>query len=113
MRIMRRAHQYSPYTLQAVRLLGIEIRRARRERRWTTAELAERVGITRPTLHNIEQGEPTVGVGIAFEAAALLGIPLFRDEPSQLAIDADRSRERLTVLPQRIRRPRGPVNDDF
>lgn len=110
---MRQPRQYSPYTLQATRLLGAEIRRARRERRWTTKELAERAGITRPTLHSIEQGEPTVGLGLAFETAALLGIPLFRDEPSQLTLDADRTRDRLTVLPQRIRQPRRPVRDDF
>jgi transcriptional regulator with XRE-family HTH domain len=110
---MRRSRSYSPYTIQAVRLLGGRIREARRERRWSTQELADRAGVTRATLHKIEQGEPTVGLGIAFETAALLGIPLFQDDLAQLTLDADRTRERLAVLPQRIRKPARPVHDDF
>jgi transcriptional regulator with XRE-family HTH domain len=110
---MPRPRTYSPHTLRATRLLGAQIRQARRERRWSTRELAERAGITRPTLHNIEEGEPTVGLGIAFECAALLGVPLFREDPARMSIDADLTRARLAVLPQRVRRPAREVNDDF
>jgi transcriptional regulator with XRE-family HTH domain len=110
---MRGSRSYSPYTIQAVHLLGAQIRQARRERRWSAQELADRAGVTRATLHKIEQGEPTVGLGIAFEAAALVGIPLFREDPAQLGLDADHTRDRLTVLPQRIRKTTRPVNDDF
>ncbi|HTW41278.1 MAG TPA: helix-turn-helix transcriptional regulator [Solirubrobacteraceae bacterium] len=99
--------------MRATRLLGAQIRQARRERRWSTSELAERAGITRPTLHKLEAGEPTVGLGIAFETAALLGVPLFREDRERLSIDAELTRERLAVLPQRIRRPARDVDDDF
>jgi len=110
---MPRPRTYSPHTLKATKLLGALIRQARLQRRWSTAELAERAGITRPTLHNVEAGDPRVGLGIAFETAALLGIPLFREDPERLTIDADLTRERLAVLPQRVRRPAREVNDDF
>ena len=110
---MRRSRTYSPLTLQATRLLGRQIAQARRERRWSTAELAERAGITRVTLHAVERGEPTVGLGIAFETAALLGVPLFRENSVDLTADLDRARDRLAVLPGRVRRPTGPVSDDF
>jgi transcriptional regulator with XRE-family HTH domain len=110
---MPHQHTYSPHTLRATRLLGAQIRQARRERRWTSSELAERAGITRPTLHKIEEGEPTVGLGIAFEAAALLGVPLFSEDPGHLSVDAEIARQRLAVLPQRIRKPSRDVDDDF
>ncbi|MBA2317861.1 MAG: helix-turn-helix transcriptional regulator [Euzebyales bacterium] len=51
--------------------------RARRERRWTVAALAERAGISPVTLRKVEKGDPTVALGAAFEVATLLGIHLF------------------------------------
>lgn len=108
-----RAIAYSPYTLRATRLLGTRIAQARRERRWSAAELAERAGINRSTLHALENGAPTVGLGIAFETAGLLGIPLFRESPDELAADLNRAGERLAVLPARVRRSARPVDDDF
>ena len=110
---MKRLRSYSPYTVQATRLLGAQIAQARRERRWSARELAERAGITRATLHSIERGEPSVGIGIAFETAALLGVPLFREEPAQLTLETERASQRLALLPQRIRRTRQRVKDDF
>lgn len=110
---MKLPRTYSPYTVEAARLLGAQILQARRERRWSAQELAERIGVTRATLSKIEHGDPSVGLGVAFEAAALVGVPLFRDDRTQLSEDLDRSRDRLALLPQRIRSPRGPVDDAF
>jgi transcriptional regulator with XRE-family HTH domain len=62
-------------------LLGREIRLARKQRKMTEADLASRIGIARSTLQLIEKGQPKVEIGLAFEAAALLGVPLFVDEP--------------------------------
>lgn len=109
---MKKTRTYSPYTREAAQLLGAQILQARRERRWSAQELADRVGITRVTLGKIERGDPAVGLGLAFEAATLVGVPLFREDHS-LSADADRARDRLALLPQRIRARKEPVKDDF
>jgi transcriptional regulator with XRE-family HTH domain len=102
----------SPYTLEAARLLGERIRLSRRERRWTLQELAERVGVSIPTMRKVERGDPGVGLGIAFEAATLTGVPLFHPDPSRLSLEAARVEDRLAVLPRRVRKP-AEVDDDF
>lgn len=103
---------YSPAADEAAHLLGRRIAVARRERRWTLGELAERVGVTRVTMRKVERGDPTVRLGVAFEAAALLDIPLFDADPSRRRLEARRLDDRLAVLPQAVR-PRTKVDDDF
>lgn len=110
---MKRARTYSPYALEAAQLLGEQVRLARRERRWSQQELAERAGIMPKTLMKIERGDPSVGLGSAFEAAALVGAPLFHSERSRLALDLDRTRARSVLLPERVRVARGEVKDEF
>jgi len=107
-----RHRTYSPYTLDAVRLLGEQVRLGRRQRRWTQAELAERGGVGVRTLSRVEHGDPRVSVGVAFELAALVGVPLFHADHERLAMDLERTRARSTVLPQRIRSTAEP-DDDF
>jgi transcriptional regulator with XRE-family HTH domain len=99
-------------TREATRLLGARIRLARRERRWTLQELAERVGVTAVTLRKVERGDPSVRLGIVFEAAALTGVPLLGEDPATRQAEAGRVEDRLAVLPQRVRRPT-EVDDDF
>lgn len=112
---MRIQRAFSPYASAAAQLLGTEIAVARRQRGWSAAELAERLGTTRVTLGKIERGDPSVGLGLAFEAAALVGVPLFQEDPRGLAADLAGAREKLTLLPSRVRRSRGAadVDDDF
>lgn len=110
---MRRVHPYSPQTIDAIRVLGLEVARARRARRWTEAALAERAGISAVTLRNIERGAPTVGIGTFFEVAAILGIDLLGTDREGLRSMVRRGREKLALLPSRVREPAGPVNDDF
>jgi transcriptional regulator with XRE-family HTH domain len=110
---MRRAHPYSSQTIDAVRVLGLEVARSRRARRWTVAELAERAGISAVTLRNIERGGPTVGIGTVFEIATILGINLFGADRDGLRSMVERGRDRLALLPSRVREPTDPVRDDF
>lgn len=106
------ARTYSTNTLEAARLLGSQVRLGRRERRWTVAELAERVGVSEVTMLKIEKGDPGVRLGFALEAATLVGVPLFDEDRRRRTIDADRVADRLLLLPQSVRRPREP-DDDF
>jgi transcriptional regulator with XRE-family HTH domain len=110
---MKRTRTYSPHTIEAAQLLGAQIRLARLERRWSERELAERADISTATLRKIEHGSPTVGLGVAFEAATLVGVPLFHEERPRLSMDLDRTLDRVALLPQRVRARKEAVKDDF
>jgi len=103
----------SPQTLDAALVLGAQIAQARRARAWTGAELAERLGVSRRTVSNLERGAPNVTLGTAFEAATLLGISLFGAEGPELTRLARQGRDTLALLPRRVRSSREPVDDDF
>lgn len=109
---MPRPRTYSPLTVDAARLLGSRVRLARRERRWTLKELAERVGVTEVTMQKVERGDLSVRLGIALEAAAVLGVPLFHETRERRALEAMHVADRLALLPQAVRRP-VHFDDDF
>lgn len=111
---LQRPRVRSPYAAEAARLLGAQIRLGRRERRWSQDELAARVGITPRTVSKIEHGDLSVGLGTAFEAAALVGVPLFHAERSRLSADLDRTEARSALLSRPARtRADDEVMDDF
>lgn len=110
---MKRARTYSPVTRDAATFLGSQVRIARLDRRWSERELADRAGITPFTLRKVEAGDPTVALGIAFEVAALVNVPLFYEDAARLAESAARVTAQATLLPRRVRRPTTDVNDDF
>jgi transcriptional regulator with XRE-family HTH domain len=101
----------SPQTVAASRLLGARIQLARRERRWTLQELADRAGVTAVTMRKVERGDPSVRLGVAFEAATLTGVALFDPDPARRRLEAERVDDRLAVLPRLVRRK--AVDDDF
>ena len=110
---MRKAHSISPHAKSAVEVLGLEIARARRTRRLSQVQLAERAGISEPTLSSIERGVPTVGIGIVFEVASLVGLDLFGAETDDLPALVARGRDRLALLPRRVRAHDQQVSDAF
>lgn len=109
--MMDKGTSYSPLTKDAARVLGQRIRIGRIEKRWTTEELAERVGVSRTTIRKVENGDLSVSLGTAFEAAALVGVPLFTVESEGLDSLKNEADLRLAVLPARARRRK--VDDDF
>ena len=110
---MSRKRVYSEYTREAATLLGQLIKLERQKRRWSTDELAERAGISRRTLLKIEKGEPGCTIGLVFETAALVGIPLFESDSRSLASQLARTAEMLALMPKKIRVDEKAVDDDF
>ena len=110
---MKRARTYSRVTRHALAILGKLIRLGRLERGMTAQDLADRAGISRTTLHNVEKGAPGAEIGVVFEVASLVGVRLFEEDERQLQLRSERLEEKLTLLPKSVRRPRQDVDDDF
>lgn len=102
----------SRYTMQALALLGERTKLARKRRRWSQRELADRLGVSRDTVRNVEAGDPRVAVGTSLEMASLVGIPLFSEEEQALSRELAGTRELLALLPRKIQPARNP-DDDF
>ena len=54
--------------------MGERIQVARLRRRLTVTEMAERMGVSRPTLNRLEQGDLSVGLGVLVRALGVLGL---------------------------------------
>jgi transcriptional regulator with XRE-family HTH domain len=106
------ARSVSPATTVALDILAAAIRAARLRRGWTVRELAERVGVSHPTIAKVERGDPTVAVGTMLEAATLVGVPLFDADPADRDRYGAQKRAELALLPAAAR-PRRTVDDDF
>ena len=104
---------YSRQNLEALELLAQMIRVGRIDRKMTAQEMANRAGISRPLLRRIEGADPSCAIGSVFEVAVLAGVPLFGGEPDRLQTQRSALTEKLSLLPQRARKPRRVIHDDF
>ena len=104
---------YSRSSRDAAVLLGSLIREARKERKITAQELADRAGISRGLLQRIEKGNPKCEIGAVFEVAALVGVKLFDADESTLTKYLRQTRGKLALLPKSVRRKSKVVRDDF
>lgn len=102
----------SALTTDSLKMLATAIKAGRLRRRWTVAELAERVGVSHATITAVEAGKPGVAVGTVFEAATLVGVPLFSDDPGRRDAFAELKKAELALLPATARQRR-VVDDDF
>lgn len=63
--------------LRSATQLGVAIRAARTQAGLTLADAALTLGVAKQTLSDLELGKPSVGLGLALEIAAGLGVALF------------------------------------
>lgn len=110
---MMKQRIYSKYAQEAVRLLGKQIKLARKQRKWSEQNLANRAGISRATLQKIENGEMTCSIGLVFEAAALVSLNLFEQDRIPLSISIENANNKIALLPRRIKSGTRVVDDDF
>lgn len=82
-------------------------------RKWSSANLAERAGITRETLQRIENGDMRTAIGLVFEVATIVGVPLFTDDKQQFSNSLELIQSKIELLPQRIRTQKKVVDDNF
>lgn len=64
--------------------MGEQIKLARKRRKLTAVQVAERADISRSTLHLIEKGTPSVAMGAYFNVLRVLGL---QDDFLKLAAD--------------------------
>lgn len=98
----------SPQACHASKALGAQVAAARKSRRWTVTRLAEQAGVSVPTLRKVERGDPSVALGTAFDVAILVGVPLFTQNRSELAMLADNLVDRAALLGNRVT----PITDE-
>jgi DNA-binding XRE family transcriptional regulator len=67
----------SDLELRSAKQLGIAVRASRTQAGLTLADAALTLGVAKQTLSNLELGKPSVGLGLALEIAAGLGVTLF------------------------------------
>ena len=103
----------SPMTAEALQLLAASIKVQRLRRHWSIDELARRVGVSHPTIINIERADPKVAVGTFLEAAVLVGVPLFDADPLVRTRRHDRLAAELKLLPKAARLSKVEPDDDF
>lgn len=103
----------SPVATEALQVLAASVKTARLRRRWSINELAERVGVSHPTIMKVERADPTVAVGTVLEAAAVLGVPLFDPDPGVRARRLDRLTAELALLPRAGRHSNVAPDDDY
>ena len=87
---------------KALKKLGKDIREARIRRRIPVALMADRVGISRVTLKSVEDGRPTVSMGIYATALYVLGMLDRLKDIADIAFDFVGQALSSEKLPKRI-----------
>jgi transcriptional regulator with XRE-family HTH domain len=94
----------SPHPLDvrdSLRQLGKRIAIARKASEFRQADLADRAGVSRSTLVEIEKGSPHVTIGNYF--SVLWALDVLGDADKVAALESDSHRLMASKLPQRVR----------
>jgi transcriptional regulator with XRE-family HTH domain len=101
----RRTTPALPSVARQLKQVGENIRLARQRRRLSASLLAERAGMSRPTLYSIERGDSGVTLGAVANVLHALGL---ERDLAQIARDDELGRKlqdaALTAAPRRNRR---------
>lgn len=108
-----KAQAYSRYSADAVQLMSSLIKVARKERKLTTQDIADRAGISRGLVQRIEKGDMKCSIGAVFEVAAILGVKLFDADETSLSKNLRQNEDKLALMPKSIRKKTRVVKDDF
>jgi transcriptional regulator with XRE-family HTH domain len=103
---VKQDHSIPLPAVHALRKLGRDLAVARRKRRVSTADMAERLFVSRDTLWRLERGDPSVSAGTLATAVFVLGLHdrlanLAEPSTDELALSLEEQR-----LPKHIRRSR-------
>jgi transcriptional regulator with XRE-family HTH domain len=71
---MKSAPAILPKNLKVLKDLGEHIQLARLRRKLSSEQVAERTGLGRKTVYNIEKGSPTVAIGSYLQVLFVLGL---------------------------------------
>ena len=104
---------YSRYSAEAMQLMSSLIKVARKERKLTTQDIADRAGISRGLVQRIEKGDMKCSIGAVFEVAAILGVKLFDADETSLTKHIRQNEDKLALMPKSIRKKTRVINDDF
>lgn len=104
---------FSKITLIALKTLGEMIKLARTDRALSQDNLAKRLNVSRHTVIALEKGNPKVSIGVVFEAATIVGLPLLAESETEL-----RKLQKITagfnaILPKKVRTKKERLDDDF
>jgi transcriptional regulator with XRE-family HTH domain len=81
--------------------LGENLRLARRRRRLTTSQVAERAGISRSTLYHLEKGEANSSLGTLLQVLVALRL---ENDLASIAADDELGRKLMDI---ELNKPRG------
>jgi len=102
----RRTPPAHPAHRRQLSALGRRLRAARLRRKLTQAVLAERVGVTVPTIRKLEDGEASTSLSVMLRALVVLGLA---QDIDLIAADDALGRELQDSELKRPRRPRTPA----
>ncbi len=110
-RIIMIHKKYSPRVQKTLKTLGQNINIARRRRRESQQQFAERMGISSGTLKRLEKGDPGIGIGHLAMAFLALGELHRLDNILDCSTDELGLMIDLEALPKRIRTLRKPPSE--
>lgn len=79
-----------PKYTSALEQMGEQIKLARKRRKLTTMQVAERADVARSTLYLVEKGDPSVSFGAYFNVLRVLGL---QDDVLKIAADDEFGRK--------------------